>query len=678
MTLAVTFTDPPPPSRSARWAAVVGAIATLAGLVAYQMWRVLPFERLALSLVLAILALTGAWVLRRALTWSWASALGAVWMLALAVYVGPIPLLAVALLGLCALALGRPLLPRDVPAHGAIAGCVGVLLLAGLAGWAVALPLHQPWVWLALCVGIVALRRRDLSEALREGARGWRDAVDAAPRVATAAVLLLGLASTACWLPSLQMDDLTYHLGLPSQWRLQARYRPDVDAQIWSYAPWIGDTLHAIASVLARREAHGAVNALWLTLAAGAIWSLTAGLCANARERWAAIALFASFPPLVWMAAGQQTELAATAITLALLATMLAKPRGCLWAGTVLFAGLCALKLAHAAAALPLLVYAAWRHRATWRWPRIGAAMLLFAALAGSSYAHAWFATGNPVLPLLNDVFRSSAMPAVAFDDPRWHAGFSPDLLWRMTFDSDRYVEGWDGGLGFGLIALAGLWILALLRIGFRGMYWAVSLAILLPLVPLQYARYAWPSIVVLIACLPASLETQLGARGFRGLIVGLCALNLAFQANASWLHHSAALKRSIRSPFDDRAVFAAYVPERLLLRRVLDESDGLVLATDPARGFVAELGGRGRTISPHAPRWQAAAKDAEADPSGQRWAALWHAENIRWLLVTETQASPALRAGLVVAHARAVAREGDIGLWIVKPPSSASTRGAP
>jgi hypothetical protein len=363
------------------------------------------------------------------------------------------------------------------------------------------------------------------------------------------------------------------------------------------------------------------------------------------------------------MAAGQQTELAATALLLALMTTILGDGRGRLWIGSVLFAGLCALKLAHAAAAIPLLLYALWRHRGVAPVPLL-LACALWLVLATSSFVQAAFATGNPLLPLFNEVFRSPAMPAVAFDDPRWHAGFTPDLLWRITFDTDRYVEGWDGGLGFGLIALGGLWLLALARRGQRSMFAAVTLSLLLPLLPLQYARYAWPSIVLLLALLPAGLEPRLGRRAFLWLIAGLCALNLAYQSNASWLHHSAALKRAIRSPFDDTPLLRAYLPERLLLRRLPDGDTGLVLAADPARGFIAELGGRGRTVSPHAPRWQAAARTADTDASGDGWKALFAREDIRWVLVNAQTASPALRAGLRAASAREVAREGAIALW--------------
>jgi hypothetical protein len=337
---------------------------------------------------------------------------------------------------------------------------------------------------------------------------------------------------------------------------------------------------------------------------------------------------------------------------------------GRLWAVAVLFAGLFALKLVHGMAALPLLLYAGWKHWPLRPWRRLAPAALLFAALALSSYAQSWLATGNPVLPIFNSVFQSPYFPSEQFSDPRWHAGFGPDLLWRMTFDTDRYVEGWDGGFGFVLIALSGLWLLQLFRPGKRALMFAVTAAVLLPLIPMQYARYAFPGVAVLAVLLPIGGEAALGRRVLLWLVIGVCALNLAYLANASWLHHSAALKRTIRSPFDDTATLQAYLPERLLLRRLPEGDTGLLLATDPARGFIAELGGRGRTVSSHDPSLAAAALRANEDASGATWAELFAREHIRWVLLNPDTASPALRAGLARAAAKREATLDDIELW--------------
>lgn len=652
------------------WLATAGAAATVLGIAVHGVWRALPAERFALALVLAGIVVALGWPARRWLGWRAASTHVLAWTLALIVYVGPLSVLAVLLLGAAAWCVGERLVPVHAPSRAPLAIAVGLMLIAMLAGWTVTLPIHRPLVWGPVLLAPVALRWRALAAALRATHEAWRAAVDDAPRAASLAVLALGVASVACWIPAMQSDDVGYHLGLPSQWQLLGRYAPDAEVQVWAFAPWAGDVLHGIAAVLSRQEAHGALNALWLAVTAALIGGpLATTLGATARERWAAVALFATFPSLVWMAAGLQTELASTAVLVALASLLLAPVRDTVtlrawFAGAVLAAGLFALKLVHVAAVMPLLAYAAWRHRTARGWGLLPVAVVVALLLGTSSHLHAWLATGNPVLPMFNHVFASPYFPPEQFNDPRWHAGFGADLLWHITFDTTRYVEGWDGGLGFGLIALAGLWAWRLVQPPHRALFLAVTLVVLLPLVPLQYARYTWPGIVLLCALLAFGAEATLGRRAFTWLFAGLCVLNLAYQANSSWLHHSAAVKRTLRSLGDHDAVLPHYLPERILLRAVPRTDADLVLASDPARNVVAELAGRGRTVSPHDPSLAADAARANADGSGTAWAALLARERIRWVLVTRATASPALDAGLRQAGAtRTQALEG-IELW--------------
>ena len=143
-----------------------------------------------------------------------------------------------------------------------------------------------------------------------------------------------------------------------------------------------------------------------------------------------------------------------------------------------------------------------------------------------------------------------------------------------------------------------------------------------------------------------------------------IASLNLAYQANASWIHHSAAVKRTIRSGGEADAVLPHYVPERMLLRHVGKGADDLVLASDPERNVVAELGGRGRTVSAHDPSLALAAVHANAEASGESWAALLRRERIRWVLLSRPVVTPALEAGLARLGAERVASLDGRELW--------------
>ena len=90
--------------------------------------------------LLAVCALAAAWPLVRWRGWSWALALALLWLGGLAVFGGPMPVLAVAVLAAAAVALGSLLLP------GPISLPLGLALIAGLLGWLLPLQIrYRPY-----------------------------------------------------------------------------------------------------------------------------------------------------------------------------------------------------------------------------------------------------------------------------------------------------------------------------------------------------------------------------------------------------------------------------------------------------------------------------------------------------------------------------------------------------
>jgi len=654
--------------KTAAW--ITGPALVVLGIVLHGLWRELPWERFALSLALALVSGLLAWPFVRLLRWSWASALALVWCAALLLYVGVLPVLATLLLGAASVALGLRWIPDDVPGRLAIAGISGYAVIIGVAGWTVSIQVHHPAVWVVLLGYMLVAHWRALGCQLRQSRLAWRSTAAEHPRGLAVAVLLLGLASTGAWLPTMQMDDLTYHLNLPAQLARHARYVADPAFSAWVFAPWMGDVGQGVAWLLGGREARGAVNTGWLLGAAVALWGCTQALGAVTAERLAAVALFASFPPLVWLMAGMQTELPAMAVLFALVTMVLYDRQGRhLAAITVLFAALAALKPIHALAALPLLAYAL-RMDGRILLRRLPLMAIVFIAVAGSSYAYAWWHTGNPVFPLFNTIFQSPHYPIENMSDGRWTSGFGPALPWEMTFESSRFVEAWNGGIGFLWVGLAGAWLLAAWRRGSRTMAFVALGIAVLPLVPMQYARYAFPGLVLLLVPALAGSRHMIGHPGiWVAPIALLCVLNLAFQANSGWTHHSAALKRAIRAPGNPDAVLPHYVAERTLIA-ALPDGPGRVLATDPQRGHVAELAGRGRLMTVHAPGLAAARAAAELDDSGMAWRALFAEVDARWILVTEAAVSVplgrALDADSDTHHVRSI---NGIALWRRGPP---------
>ena len=635
-----------------------GFVLCVAGLVTHRMWEALPFPRAIEHGLLTLLALAAAWPLTRWRGWTPAVALAVVWLLALMVFAGPMPVVAVAVLAATAIGLGSLLMT------GPIALPLGLAMIAGILGWLLSLPIHHRAVYVVACLAIVAWRRAAILASVQAAWRSFDLQARSAPAAARGALLLLGLASTAAWLPTMQSDDVAYHLGLPAQLQATARYAMDARLQVWALAPWNGDVLQGVAQVLAGREARGALNALWLLVAAGAMHGLAAALGGDATRRWWAVALMASLPLTMHLATGMQTELVAMAWLPALAWLVVRNDGSSAWrsctAGALLFGALCGLKPMHGLVALPVLAWAAWRHRAQLPWRALAAAPLLTSIAGGASYLHAWWLTGNPVLPLFNGWFRSPFFPLRDFSDPRWNGGFDADVLWDISFLTGDYFEAYAGGFGFVLIAMLGVWLLALRDTRTRGLAFAASTGLLLTLLPLQYARYLQPTLVLLVPTLVVAYPTiRHGTVAFWSL----CVLNLAFATNANWMLRTGALKRDIANPTSDATLFLRYAPERLLAAR-LPQDDTLVLVMPGNYGALAELGKRGRNVSWYSPAWEAEFARVEADPTGQAWAHLLQRNRIGHVILDDRKTSAALRAGLGIAKASKVDEAADSQRW--------------
>lgn len=642
-----------------------GMVLCAAGLVAHRMWHVLPFPRFFELVLLALCALAGAWPLVRWRNWPWATSLTLVWLAGLVFFAGPVPVLAVALLAAAAVAAGSLLLP------GPIALPVGLALIAGVLGWLLPLQIHYRVVYGVACITLVGWRRAEVLATSHILLGHFGQAVRESPNAAAGSMVLLGLASTGAWLPTMQYDDLVYHLGLPWQLQESAHYLPDAIAQVWSLAPWAGDVLQGVAQVLAGREARGALDALWLAIAAAGVFALAGKLRGSAQRRWWAVGLLGSLPLSMALTAGMQTELLAMAWFPALawlaMQTPVAAGGLCrarsLLAGAVLFGALCELKATHGVVGLPLLIWAAWRHRRgiPWRWVPVmlGVALLV----GGSSYCNAWWTTGNPVLPLMNSWFRSPYFALADFRDGRWMGRLDADVLWDISFDTGHYLEAFDGGFGFVLVALSGIWLLALLDARTRALAVVASAGLLLTLLPMQYARYLQPSLVLLLA--PLVVAYPVVRRG-TAAFWALCVLNLAFAANANWMLRTGALKIIVSQAGQDAAALQRFAPERALARHLREPGnrDGAVLLMPGTNLALAELGQRGRNMLWYSPRWEIEFKRVETDSSGKAWATLLLRNQIRHVILKPSALTPPQHAGLLLSGGRLVQSVGDAQWW--------------
>jgi hypothetical protein len=666
--------------RLARLAALLlGLTLLIIGFWQHHLLAQLPWARtrdaLQFATAASLLAGFGKWWLRL----DFGHALVLVLAIAHALLVGLAPMLATGVLAAVALVLGDLLWPARTLRDLAIAMTIGLGLVAAAIGWTLGWRIHYSGVYAMLALLLLLWRRHALTRAcaplaqlLRQpwqiGWEGWL------------ALCVVAYSATSAWLPTVQFDDLVFHLGLPSQLAQNGYYRLDALSEAWALAPWAGDALQAVAQMLAGVEARGAVDTLWLLLGVVLIWQLLAGLDVAVRWRWLGVALFASQPMTHTLLQSMQTELPSAAVLLAIAALLLDRTpvasAARMLALACLFGFALGLKLTMLAFVGPLGLWTLWRLRPL-PWRVLPAALLLAFVVGGSSYVQAALLTGNPVLPLFNDVFHAVEFGPERLLDMRFQGLLTWRAPYELVMDSGRFSESLDGAGGFQwlallftlLLAARGAQARALLLVGLAGCVLMYS--------QVQYLRYLFPGLALL--SLPLAIGLANTGRWTRWLAALLVALNVAAMSNSIWTVRDPPLAVRARvATVGTDAWLRTVMPERLLLRhlRATAGTNYSVLLLTEVAPYAAEAGGRGFSNSWYAPDLQARAKLASADASGEAYAQWFDELGLTHVSIRSASESSAVLAALA-AHATVERREGEAALYRLRR-APAALRGLP
>jgi len=403
------------------------------------------------------------------------------------------------------------------------------ILALGLLG------LLRAWLVLpALAILTLVLSKRFLTTGkaiwgwLRETGRGT--AFQAVPWYAPVYFGLL-VALGSAWLihaaaPETQHDAVHYHLYLPRLWLETGLIKPTL-VILQSFYYLGAETLYALMMMLGGAEAAKLLSFSVALLCCLAVYWLGREV-AGASHGMLAAMLFAFAPLVGWEASTTYVELfVACHCSLSLTAVILAyKSEDDRW---FFVAGLCAgfavsfKVLAGMLIILLLVLLTAWRWWSTRRWGVTAASSWNFAlgtALTGFPWPLLRLVeTGNPVFPLLNNVFRSRFFPEVAF--PGFLASFGigkhPIALLRLPWDVS--VAAQPFGEGLPPIAVGATVLLAFLALMARGIGRLVGLLASLAAgywlmwgLSSQYLRYLLPGFPAI--CLLASLGLEALRKG--------------------------------------------------------------------------------------------------------------------------------------------------------------------
>ncbi|MDR0769735.1 MAG: hypothetical protein LBE75_00845 [Burkholderiales bacterium] len=636
-------------------------------------------EMLLMALLVGVPCAVLAWCRR----WSAGSLLLIVWGILAFFHLGPAVVLTAGLLSAAAVGLGAFLTNGLGRCRWALSWLIGLLMIGGTLGWLLPWPVHYRSVYLVVLMVVVLCRFRILLRAWRDTRAAWRLATRRAPHMAFVALLVAGLASTMLWMPTLQFDDTAYHLGLPTQLLNNHYYRLDVLSHIWALAPWLGDTLHAVVMVIAGVDGRGAMNGAWLILLLYFVWTLARSLRLAHRERWLAVMLVASQPGLFALLGGMQMELPLTVCLAAAVVLVLREKQGAqrtdaassgLIPLMLVTAGLLALKASAIVWVVPLAVWALWKRNLRHDLKALGVGFLLCAVWAGSSYAYAWGLAGNPVLPLFNDIFQSPYAPPVRLTDMRWFDGIRPALPWDLVFKTDRFVEGYPGAIGFGVLMLTAGGVMATaVSATARTVFVFLLVAFFAIFLNIQYVRYVFPVLTLLI---PLALVgyTAFLPQGKRKVVaaglIALAALNLAFYPNSWYGYRSKMLWPVFTLKKTDDSIHQEFLPEQFFANylRTNGDKDHSVLLVDPNRPHGGLFAGHAMTWSVYDFELAPMIKAASDDSSGSAWIQVLKTQGLTHVLSPEKEANPGLMEALTLLSANPVYQAHGMALWLLPP----------
>lgn len=510
---------------------LAGALLTILGLAHLQWPQALPWSdkgaviRFASFLIICtVLVFAGSWWSRKnALLVAVAFAVG------LALLAGALwPLLVILWFVVASAILGRSILTAlsirsegdrwatnllvGAGVYGTIVGLVAHFPVnyPGVYGAALALPLILGWrvvveqvknLW-------VLVEQRDLA--------GFRvNGLDVAIAVVALTYFVVAL------MPEVGFDSLAMHLFIPAHLALRHQWGFDASTYVWAVMPMLGDWIFSIGYMLAGETAARLINVSFIFILGWLVRDIVlwaGGSVVGAR--WAAL-IFLSTPLTFTESSSLFIESVwasfVVAGTLAILSacSTSGKPRFELPVAGLLLGCALAAKAVTFTILPVLLLLLAWRYR-SWHkvisLPFLVLGLCLFLVIGLIPYVTAWRLTGNPVFPFFNHIFQSPYYPSSKdpFGAAVFNQGLKWDVLYQVTFQSEKYLEATTGAAGFQWLLLffpASVAIFADRQRRGIALLFVGVMSIAIAFHSTSYLRYVFPAWAILAAAIGVALD---------------------------------------------------------------------------------------------------------------------------------------------------------------------------
>lgn len=399
-------------------------------------------------------------------------------------------------------------------------------------------------------------------------------------------------------MPEVGHDALAVHLFIPAHLAQRHQWGFDAGTYVWALMPLMGDWIFSIVYMLGGETAARLTNVFFIFALSWLVRDLV--LWAGGRPtgaRWAVLIFLSSpltfaegnslFIESVWAS----FVVAGTLAILKAASTDRAEGRQLTSAGVLLGYALAAKAVSLTflpALLLPLI----WHFRTGLKTGLVRTLLLglcLFLLLGCIPYVTAWWLTGNPLFPYFNQIFHSPLWPSTNFEDLRWSKGLSWDFIYRVTFQTGKYLEGTPGAAGF-------QWLLVFLpAVGILVMIWhqrglvllaIATLSILLCFESMAYLRYIFPAYAVLSAVIGVGISViptsaVLHARVLHSVAVIAVLLNMLFFSAGPYVYRDFPIRAIL-----DEAHRDAYLLQRLPIRNAVKLVNTINLQGTPVAVF--------------------------------------------------------------------------------------------
>jgi hypothetical protein len=443
----------------------------------------------------------------------------------------------------------------------------------GIYGVALALPVILSW-------RVVVEEARNLLAAVKQKnlAEFSVNKLDVAIAVIALVYFIVAL------MPEVGFDSLAMHLFVSAHLALRHQWGFDASTYVWAVMPMLGDWIFSIGYLLAGETAARLINVGFIFILGWLVRDLVLWAGSSAvGARWAVLVFLST--PLTFLEGSSlfiESVWASFVVagTLAVLnsCSTFGKSRYELPVAGLLLGCALAAKAVTLMILPVLLLLLVWRYRSWYKTvglPFLFLGLCIFLVIGVIPYVTAWRLTGNPVFPFFNSIFQSPYYPSGKdlFGTAVFNQGVKWDVLYRITFQSEKYLEATAGAAGFQWLLL---FIPASILIFTAGHRRAIALIILgavsiaMAFHFISYLRYVFPAWAILAAAIGVALDKGFSRDaivknfGYLAAVSAIC-MNLLFLGSVPF-YKDFALKSII-----DNSSRESYLSGRLPMRSAVE-----------------------------------------------------------------------------------------------------------